>query len=93
MASQHGTSGVHVARTATNEHQVVRDRPDRVVRRISPWAILAGAFVGIVVMFLLGLFGLGVGLASIDPAPGGSGTPGLGTLGTGTAIWGIVSAS
>jgi polyhydroxyalkanoate synthesis regulator phasin len=42
-------------------------------------------------MFLLGLLGLGIGLATIDPAAGGSDTPGLGTLGTGTAIWGIIT--
>jgi polyhydroxyalkanoate synthesis regulator phasin len=91
MASEHVTGGVYTPDNAAHQHHVVHDRPDRVVRRISPWAVLAGALVGVVVMFLLGLLGLGIGLATIDPAAGGSDTPGLGTLGTGTAIWGIIT--
>jgi polyhydroxyalkanoate synthesis regulator phasin len=67
------------------------DHPVHVVRRISPWAVLAGAVVGVVVLFLLGLLGLAVGLATIDPAPAGDDTPGAGTFGTGAAIWGIIS--
>ena len=65
--------------------------PDHVVRRISPWAVLAGAVVGVVVLFLLGLLGLAIGLATIDPAPAGDATPEAGAFGVGAAIWGIIS--
>jgi hypothetical protein len=68
MASEHVTGGVYTPENAAHQHHVVHDRTDRVVRRISPWAVLAGALVGVVVMFLLGLLGLGIGLATIDPA-------------------------
>jgi hypothetical protein len=70
---------------------VDHEHPDHVVRRISPWAVLAGAIVGVVVLFLLGLLGLGIGLATMDPAAGGDDSPGGGALSIGTAIWGIIS--
>ena len=73
-------------------HGVDHDRhPDRVIRRISPWAVLAGALVGVVVLFLLSLLGLAVGLSTIDPAPGGSGTPGIGTFSIVSGVWGVIS--
>ena len=73
-------------------HGVDHDRhPDRVIRRISPWAVLAGALVGVVVLFLLSLLGLAVGLSTIDPAPGGSGTPGTGTFSIVSGVWGVIS--
>jgi polyhydroxyalkanoate synthesis regulator phasin len=91
MASNYEARGAYAADTPARAHRFDHEHPDRVIRRISPWAVLAGAIVGVVVLFLLSLFGVGVGLATINPAPGGSGTPEAGTLGMGSAIWGVIS--
>jgi polyhydroxyalkanoate synthesis regulator phasin len=91
MASSHETVGAHPAGRPARTYGVDRDHPDHVVRRVSPWSVIAGAVVGVVVLFLLGLLGLSIGLATIDPAPGQGDTPGVGALGTGTAIWGVIS--
>jgi len=61
------------------------------VRRISWGAILAGVAVLLVVQLLLSLFGLGVGLATVDPA--GDGTPQASSLGLGAGIWGAISVA
>ncbi len=58
-------------------------------RRVSWGAIIAGAIITFTVQIMLGLLGIGVGLASIDPA--GNGTPTLSTFGTSGGIWTIVS--
>ena len=86
-------AGVHPAsgttlRTRGIDHD---HHPDRVIRRISPWAVLAGALVGVVVLFLLSLLGLGVGLSTIDPTQGGGGTPGAATFSIVSAIWGVIT--
>jgi len=91
MATNYEGRGEYAAATPVRTHRFDHDHPDRVIRRISPWAVLAGAIVGVVVLFLLSLFGVGVGLATIDPAPGGSGTPEAQSLGIGSAIWGVIS--
>jgi polyhydroxyalkanoate synthesis regulator phasin len=91
MVSNREAVGAYPPGRPAEAYGVDYDHPDRVVRRISPWAVLAGAVVGVVVLFLLGLLGLGVGLATIDPAPAGGDSPGVGTFGIGTAIWGIIS--
>jgi polyhydroxyalkanoate synthesis regulator phasin len=91
MASNREAVGAYPAGRPVRTYDVDRDRPDHVVRRVSPWSVLAGAVVGVVVLFLLGLLGLSIGLATIDPAPGADGTPGAGALGIGTAIWSIIS--
>jgi polyhydroxyalkanoate synthesis regulator phasin len=91
MASSREAVGADPTGRVAEAYGVDRVYPDRLVRRISPWAVLAGAVVGVVVLFLLGLLGLGIGLATLDPAPGGGDTPGVGTLGIGTAIWGIIT--
>jgi polyhydroxyalkanoate synthesis regulator phasin len=91
MASSREAVGAYPAGRPVRAYGVDHDGQDHVVRRISPWAVLAGAIVGVVVLFLLGLLGLGVGLATIDPAAGGGGTPGVGAFSIGTAIWGIIS--
>ncbi|HEX2222714.1 MAG TPA: hypothetical protein VHN15_00765 [Thermoanaerobaculia bacterium] len=69
------------------------ERPDRprVVRRISPSAVLAGAILALVTLFMLNLLGVGLGLTTIDPGRGGDASPGLSALGVGAAIWGVVT--
>ena len=71
-------------------HEHYDDRP-RVVRRISPSAVLAGAVLALVTLFMLNLLGVGIGLTTIDPGRGGDDTPGLTALGVGAAIWGVVT--
>jgi len=58
-------------------------------RRVSWGAIVAGTVLTIVIGLLLNLLGVGIGLATIDPASDGS--PSAGTLGTAAAIWWLVS--
>lgn len=91
MVSNREAVGAYPPGSPARAYGVDYDHPDHVVRRISPWAVLAGAIVGVVVLFLLGLLGLGIGLATMDPAAGGGDTPGVGALSIGTAIWGIIS--
>jgi polyhydroxyalkanoate synthesis regulator phasin len=91
MATTREAIGAYPPGRPAEAYGVDYDHPVHVVRRISPWAVLAGAVVGVVVLFLLGLLGLAVGLATIDPAPAGDDTPGAGTIGIGAAIWGIIS--
>ncbi|AHM61327.1 hypothetical protein D770_15365 [Flammeovirgaceae bacterium 311] len=57
-------------------------------KRISWGAIIAGALVAIVVMLLLNLLGIGIGLASVNPAEESNPFSGLGT---GALIWWVVS--
>jgi polyhydroxyalkanoate synthesis regulator phasin len=89
MASNREAVGAYPPGRPVRAYGVDHEYPDHVVRRISPWAVLAGAVVGVVVLFLLGLLGLAIGLATIDPAA--RDTPGAGAFGIGTAIWGIIS--
>jgi polyhydroxyalkanoate synthesis regulator phasin len=89
MASNREAVGAYPPGRPVRAYGVAHEHPDHVVRRISPWAVLAGAVVGVVVLFLLGLLGLAIGLATIDPAA--RDTPGAGAFGIGTAIWGIIS--
>jgi hypothetical protein len=91
MVSNREAVGAYPPGRPAEAYGVAYEHPDHVVRRISPWAVLAGAIVGVVVLFLLGLLGLGIGLATMDPAAGGGDTPGVGALSIGTAIWGIIS--
>lgn len=92
MASEHEVGGAYAPGGPARTYGIDHDHyPDRVIRRISPWAVLAGAIVGVVVLFLLSLLGVGVGLATVDPAPGGDGTPGAGTFSIVGAIWGIIT--
>jgi hypothetical protein len=88
MASH--VEGAYPPETAARTYDVDR-HPDRVVRRIAPWAVLSGAIVSIVVLFLLSLFGVGVGLATVDTAPGGDDTPGAAAFSIGAAIWGVIT--
>jgi polyhydroxyalkanoate synthesis regulator phasin len=91
MASNREAVGAYPSGRPVRAYGVDHEHPDHLVRRISPWAVLAGAVVGVVVLFLLGLLGLAIGLATIDPASAGDDTPGAGAFGIGTAIWGIIS--
>ena len=61
------------------------------VRRISWGAILAGVAVLLTIQLLLALLGLGVGLATVDPAADGS--PQASSLGLGAGIWGAISVA
>jgi hypothetical protein len=61
-----------------------------VVRRISWGAIFAGVIIAIVVQLLLGLLGLGIGFASVDPATATEST-GRGAA-IGAAIWWAASS-
>lgn len=58
-------------------------------RRVSWGAIIAGAIITFVVQIMLGLLGIGIGLATVDPA--GDGTPNLSAFGTTGGIWAIVT--
>ena len=60
-------------------------------KRVSWGAIFAGAAIGVATLLLLTLLGIGIGMATIDPVAGGSGTPGLGALSGGSGIWLVVS--
>ena len=61
------------------------------IKRVSWGAIFAGSVIGIATLLLLTLLGLGIGAATLDPAPGGDGTPGIGALASGSGIWLLVS--
>jgi hypothetical protein len=90
MASDPRVEAAYAPGTAARTYEVDY-HPDRLVRRIAPWAVLSGAIVSIVVLFLLSLFGVGVGLATVDTAPGDDGTPGAAAFSIGAAIWGIIT--
>lgn len=55
------------------------------VKRMSWGAVLAGAVVALSVQLLLSLLGLGIGLATVDPAAGD--TPGAASFGIATGIF------
>ncbi|BDA86040.1 hypothetical protein Sa4125_35820 [Aureimonas sp. SA4125] len=55
------------------------------LRRISWGAIFAGAILTLVVQVMLGLLGLGIGMATIDPASNGS--PDLSAIGSASGLW------
>ncbi len=59
------------------------------VKRISWSAVFAGVLIAVVSQLLLSLLGLGIGLGTIDPMEEQNPTAGLGT---GTAIWYVVSS-
>ncbi|MHB9155446.1 MAG: hypothetical protein ACYC5N_07115 [Endomicrobiales bacterium] len=62
-------------------------RTTAVVTHVSWKAIFAGAFIAMAIQYALALMGLGIGLATINPASGD--VPGTG-LGIGAAIWWII---
>ena len=59
------------------------------LKRVSWGAIFAGAIVGLGILILLGLLGSAIGIGAIDP---GQEADPLGGLGTGTAIWWVISS-
>ena len=59
-------------------------------KRISWGAIIAGVVIALAVHMALAILGLGLGLTSVDPNSV-NGTPSATTLGTGAAIWWVVS--
>ena len=70
------------------EHAETARRPPSAIKRISWGAILAGAFIALVVQLGLGLLGLAIGLGAIDP--GTEANP-LSGIGIGTGIWLAIS--
>ncbi|HYD99290.1 MAG TPA: PhnA-like protein [Alphaproteobacteria bacterium] len=62
---------------------------DRPVARIAWGAIFAGVVVMLALQILLNMLGLGVGIATLDPAAGDS--PSAASLGTGAGIWWVAS--
>jgi hypothetical protein len=59
-------------------------------KRISWGAIFAGVIIAMAVQFLLSLLGTGIGMSTVDPAPGD--TPSAGAFGLGAGIWWTVSS-
>jgi hypothetical protein len=60
------------------------------VKRVSWGAVFAGTVIAIVTQLLLGLLGIGVGIASIDPVTASSDTGKA--FGIGLAIWWVISS-
>ena len=60
------------------------------VKRVSWGAVFAGTVIAIVTQVLLGLLGVGIGIASVDPATATSETGKA--FGIGMAIWWVVSS-
>jgi len=60
------------------------------VRRVSWGAVFAGTVIAIVTQLLLGLLGMGVGIASVDPATASAETGKA--FGIGMAIWWVISS-
>ena len=58
------------------------------IKRVSWGAILAGAFIALVIQLALGLLGLAIGLGAIDPATEANPLSGIGT---GAGIWLAIS--
>lgn len=56
---------------------------------VSWGAILAGVVMALVVQLVLSILGLGIGLATVDPAS--TGTPSTSSLSLGAAIWWVLS--
>lgn len=70
--------------------EIIRDRAVVAggnIRRISWGAIIAGVLLALTVQFMLGLLGLGIGLATIDP--NGGETPTAATLASSSGIWAL----
>src|SRR2546423_928632 len=63
---------------------------DRPFARISWGAVFAGAIIALATQIVLALIGMAIGLATINPATGDS--PSGAALGTGAAIWLVVSS-
>lgn len=74
------------SRAAASDLEVLR-RPS--VSNVSWGAILAGVTGALVAQMILSLLGLGLGLATIDPAS--DGTPSASTLSIGASVWWIAS--
>jgi hypothetical protein len=64
-------------------------RPIGVISQVSWGAIFAGTAAALVVQLTLSILGVGIGLASINPAS--NGTPDAGSLSLAAGIWWIVS--
>jgi hypothetical protein len=59
------------------------------INRISWGAVFAGVFVALVAQLLLNMLGLGIGLATVDPATGDN--PEVSTFSIGAALWWTIS--
>lgn len=74
---------------APRHESAIEGRFPAAIRRISWGAIFAGVAVALVIQLLLNLFGLSIGLGTIDPATEQAPLQGIGT---GTGIWLALSA-
>lgn len=74
-------------RTAATAAYPAYDRP---YARISWGAIFAGAIIALATQIVLSLIGMAIGLATLNPTTGDS--PSGATLGTGAAIWVVISS-
>lgn len=61
------------------------------LNEVSWGAVMAGVVVALVTQLILNMLGLGIGIATVDPAAGSSGTPSASTLSIGAGLWWTVS--
>jgi hypothetical protein len=76
-------SSDHIPPTAGEDAHTI------MINRVSWGAIFAGVVVGLVVQVLLTMLGVGIGLATIDPASNGS--PEASTFSIASGIWYVIS--
>lgn len=78
--------------TSNAAQPVLRDRSISATasgHKVSWGAILAGVVMALVVQLVLSILGLGIGLATVDPAS--TGTPSASSLSIGAGIWWVLS--
>ena len=61
------------------------------LNKISWGAVFAGVVVALVTQFILNMFGIGLGAASLDPAGGAGANPAASTFSIGAGIWFVLS--
>src|ERR671921_2091426 len=61
------------------------------LNKISWGAVFAGVVVALVTQFILNMFGIGLGAASLDPAAGAGANPAASTFSIGAGIWFVLS--
>jgi hypothetical protein len=61
------------------------------LNKISWGAVFAGVVVALVTKFILNMFGIGLGAASLDPAGGAGANPAASTFSIGAGIWFVLS--
>lgn len=80
--------------TSTTETYVATETPvalaDKPFDRVSWGAIFAGAFTALSIQLVLSLFGIGIGLSTLDPATGDN--PSGAAIGIGAVIWWTITS-